>query len=118
MAEEGYITRSEAEEAKRVPVTEGLRPAPKWLTEPPKAFHFVEYVKRELVQKFGQEVVDRGGLKVYTTLNYKLQREVERIAERYLRAYRSVGADQMACVVIHIPTGRILAMYGGRPLPN
>jgi penicillin-binding protein 1A len=47
MAEEGYITRSEAEEAKRVPVTEGLRPAPKWLTEPPKAFHFVEYVKRE-----------------------------------------------------------------------
>jgi penicillin-binding protein 1A len=92
MAEEGYITRSEAEEAKRVPVTEGLRPAPKWLTEPPKAFHFVEYVKRELVQKFGQDVVDRGGLRVYTTLNYKLQREVERIAERYLRAYRSVGA--------------------------
>jgi len=115
MAEEGYITRSEAEEAKRVPVTEGLRPTPKWLTEPPKAFHFVEYVKRELVQKFGQEIVDRGGLKVYTTLNYKLQREVERIAERYLKAYRSTGADQMACVVIHIPTGRVLAMYGGRP---
>ena len=115
MAEEGYITRSEAEEAKRVPVTEGLRPAPKWLTEPPKAFHFVEYVKRELVQKFGQDVVDRGGLRVYTTLNYKLQREVERIAERYLRAYRSIGADQMAFVVIHIPTGRVLAMYGGRP---
>jgi len=115
MAEEGYITRSEAEEAKRVPVTEGLRPAPKWLTEPPKAFHFVEYVKRELVQKFGQDVVDRGGLRVYTTLNYKLQREVEKIAERYLRAYRSIGADQMAFVVIHIPTGRVLAMYGGRP---
>ena len=115
MAEEGYITRSEAEEAKRVPVTEGLRPAPKWLTEPPKAFHFVEYVKRELVQKFGQEIVNRGGLKVYTTLNYKLQREVEQIAERYLRAYRSTGADQMACVAIHIPTGRVLAMYGGRP---
>ncbi len=115
MSEEGYITRSEAEEAKRSPVTEGLRPTPKWLTEPPKAFHFVEYVKRELVQKFGQEVVERGGLKVYTTLNYKLQREVEQIAERYLRTYRSFGADQMAFVVIHIPTGRVLAMYGGRP---
>ncbi|MFA0743195.1 MAG: hypothetical protein DFNUSKGM_003329, partial [Candidatus Fervidibacter sacchari] len=115
MAEEGYITRSEAEEAKRVPVTEGLKPAPKWLTEPPKAFHFVEYVRRELIQKFGQDVVDRGGLKVYTTLNYRLQREVEQIAERYLRVYRSIGADQMAFVVIHIPTGRVLAMYGGRP---
>lgn len=115
MAKEGYITLSESEEAKRVPVTEGLRPAPKWLTAQPKAFHFFEYVKRELVQRFGQDVVDRGGLKVYTTLNYKLHQKVEKIAERYLRSYRSTGADQMACVVIHIPTGRILAMYGGRP---
>lgn len=115
MAKEGYIDFKTAEKAKRVPITEGLRPAPKWLTEPPRAFHFIEYVKRELIRKFGQEVVDRGGLKVYTTLNYKLQREVERIAERYLRAYRSLGAEQMACVVIHIPTGRILSLYGGRP---
>lgn len=115
MAEEGYITRSESEAAKKVPVTEGLRTTPKWLTSPPKSFHFVEYVKRELVRKFGQEVVDRGGLKVYTTLNYRLQREVEQIADRYLTAYRYTGANQMAIVVIHIPTGRILAMYGGRP---
>jgi len=115
MAEEGYITRSEAEAAKQVPVTEGLRPEPTWLVKPPKAFHFVEYVKRELVRRFGHDIVDRGGLKVYTTLNYKLQKEVELIAERFLRAYRYTGADQMAIVVIHIPTGRILAMYGGRP---
>ncbi|MFN3421814.1 MAG: transglycosylase domain-containing protein, partial [Armatimonadota bacterium] len=99
----------------QVPVTEGLRPAPTWLVEPPKAFHFVEYVKRELVRRFGHDIVDRGGLKVYTTLNYRLQKEVEAIAERYLKAYRYTGADQMAIVVIHIPTGRILAMYGGRP---
>lgn len=115
MAKEGYITRSEAEAAKKVPITEGLRATPKWLTAPPKSFHFVEYVKRELVKKFGQDVVDRGGLKVYTTLNYKLQQEVERIAGRYLTAYRYTSANQMAIVVIHIPTGRILAMYGGRP---
>jgi len=115
MAEQGYITRSEAEAAKRVPVTEGLRPEPSWLVEPPKAFHFVEYVKRELARRFGHDIVDRGGLKVYTTLNYRLQKEVEAIAERYLNSYRRIGADQMAIVVIHIPTGRILAMYGGRP---
>ncbi len=115
MAEEGYITQAEAEAAKKVPVTEGLRPEPTWLTEPPKAFHFVDFVKRELIRRFGQDIVDRGGLKVYTTLNYRLQREVERIAEQYLNAYRSIGADQMALVVIHIQTGKILAMYGGRP---
>ncbi|MCS7192436.1 MAG: PBP1A family penicillin-binding protein [Armatimonadetes bacterium] len=115
MAEEGYITRKEAEEAKKIPITQGLRPEPKWLTKPPKALHFVEFVKRELVRRFGQDIVDRGGLKVYTTINYDLQKEVERIAERYLRAYRFTGADQMAFVVIHIPTGKILAMYGGRP---
>ncbi len=115
MAEEGYITFKEAEEAKKVPITEGLRSEPKWLTKPPKFFHFVEFVKRELAKRFGQDVVDRGGLKVYTTINYRLQKEVEGIAERYLNAYRFTGADQMAFVVIHIPTGKILAMYGGRP---
>ncbi|MCS7265012.1 MAG: PBP1A family penicillin-binding protein [Armatimonadetes bacterium] len=115
MAEEGYISRTEAEAAKKTPLTEGLRPEPTWLTEPPQAFHFVDFVRRELVKRFGQDVVDRGGLKVYTTLNYKLQKEVEKVAKRYLNAYRSVGADQMAFVVIHIPTGKILAMYGGRP---
>lgn len=115
MAEEGYITRSEAEAAKRVPITEGLRPAPTWLVAPPKAFHFVEYVKRELVRRFGHDIVDRGGLKVYTTLNYSLQKEAEAIAERYFKAYRYTGADQMAIVIVHIPTGRILAMYGGLP---
>ncbi len=115
MAEEGYISRKEAEAAKQVPVTEGLRPAPTWLTAPPKAFHFVEFVKSRLEDLFGQDIVNRGGLKVYTTLNYQLQREAEQIAERYLKAYRFTGADQMAFVILHLPSGRILSMYGGRP---
>lgn len=115
MAKEGYISPAEAEQAKRVPITQGLRPAPTWLTPPPKAFHFVEFVRRTLVRRFGSEVVERGGLKVYTTLNYRLQREAEKIAERYLREYRPLGVDQLAFVLIHIPTGRIIAMYGGRP---
>ncbi len=115
MAEEGYISKAEADAAKKKPVTEGLRPAPKWLTAPPKAFHFVEFAKRELVRRFGQEIVDRGGLKVYTTLNYRLQQKVDRIAMRYLDDYQRMGINQMAIVVVHIPTGRILAMFGGRP---
>ncbi len=115
MAAKGYISRAEAEAAKQKPVTEGLRSSPTWITTPPKAFHFVEFVKQELERLFGQAVTERGGLKVYTTLNYRLQKEVEQIGERYLRSYRSLGADQMAFVILHIPTGHILAMYGGRP---
>lgn len=115
MAKLGYLSEGEAEAAKKVPVTKGLRPSPAWTMTRPKAFHFLEFIKKELMRRFGQDVVDRGGLKVYTTLHYALQREVERIAERYLRRYRRLGADQMAIVVLHILTGRILAMYGGRP---
>ncbi|MFA0761196.1 MAG: hypothetical protein HZLCBSQH_001300 [Candidatus Fervidibacterota bacterium] len=115
MAEEGYISKAEAEKAKQTPITEGLRPAPTWPVPPPKAFHFVEFVRRELTRQFGNEVVERGGLKVSTTLHYRLQQETEKIAGRYLRAYRPLGVDQMAFVLIHIPTGRIIAMYGGRP---
>lgn len=115
MLEEGYISKAEAETAKKLPVTEGLRPSPTWATASQKSFHFLEFSKRELVRRFGQDVVDKGGLKVYTSLNYQLQKEVERIAERYLRSYQQLKVNQMAIVVIHIPTGKILAMYGGRP---
>ncbi|MGC8791144.1 MAG: transglycosylase domain-containing protein [Desulfurella sp.] len=35
--------------------------------------YFIEHVKNWLVRHYGEEVVDKGGLKVYTTLNPKLQ---------------------------------------------
>ena len=45
---------------------------------------FTEYIRRELVAKYGEDTVYRGGLKVYTTLDLEYQKAAERILEKSL----------------------------------
>src|SRR5690606_14613942 len=39
--------------------------------------HFVEHVRKQLIARYGEEVVYTGGLRVYTTLDIKRQRGAE-----------------------------------------
>src|SRR3989344_1637325 len=48
-----------------------------------KAPHFVMFVKDYLEKKYGIDVLEQGGLKVTTTLNYDLQTKAEVIAKKY-----------------------------------
>jgi len=78
-----------------------------------KAPHFVFYVKAELEDEFGADVVERGGLKVTTTLDPTLQS----IAEEELKksvASASVryNANNGAMVVINPKNGELLSMIG------
>ncbi len=78
-----------------------------------KAPHFVFYVKQLLEDQFGSDRVERGGLKVTTTLDYSLQEIAEEeltegIAERGLR----YGVHNGAMVVMDPNNGEILAMVG------
>ncbi|MCL1864240.1 MAG: PBP1A family penicillin-binding protein, partial [Spirochaetes bacterium] len=43
---------------------------------------FVEYLRRELIDKYGEDMVYRGGLKVYTTVDLNYQRAAESIMEK------------------------------------
>lgn len=78
-----------------------------------EAYHFVFYVKRVLEEKYGAEVVERGGLRVTTTLDLSTQRiaqeEITRGVEQYGHRW---GAYNGAMVVIDPNTGQILAMVG------
>jgi membrane peptidoglycan carboxypeptidase len=78
-----------------------------------KAPHFVFYVKQLLEDEFGSDRVERGGLKVTTTLDYSLQEIAEEeltegIAERGLK----YGVHNGAMVVMDPNNGEILAMVG------
>jgi penicillin-binding protein 1A len=78
MAEDGYITAADAEAAKAEPlVVRNPEEAPT-----AHADFFVEEVRRELVDRFGEKGLYEGGLSVRTTLDPKLQE----IADRNLRA--------------------------------
>jgi penicillin-binding protein 1A len=69
--------------------------------------HFFDYVEAELEQRLGAEVVKRGGLRVYTTLELPLQRA----ARRAIRGRLDHPHDPAAAVVsINVHNGDIRAM--------
>lgn len=80
-----------------------------------RAPHFVFYVKDYLEEKYGAEVVEAGGLKVTTTLDYTLQEQAEKIVkEGALQNEKDFGGSNAALVAIDPKTGQILSMVGSR----
>ncbi len=73
MAREGFISVVEAEVAKQETIT--LKPPVRRFNL--EAPHFSIYVRQQLVKMFGEDLVNRGGLKVITTLDLDLQRQAE-----------------------------------------
>ena len=81
MVEEGYITRAQGEEAKARPMA--VLPWRRGSSD--FAAYFFEEVRKYIEKKYGSEILYRGGLKVYTTLNPKLQRYAEQALLTRLR---------------------------------
>lgn len=76
--------------------------------------HFVFWVKDELAEKYGDEAVEGGGLKITTTLDLKVQNEVQRIVSEEIDKADKMGISNGAAVVIDPKTGQVLAMVGSR----
>lgn len=77
MMDEGYIDRSTAEQA----IEERLVVVPRSATQVVQADYYLEEVRRELVERFGERGLYEGGLSVRTTLDPKMQS----IADQALR---------------------------------
>lgn len=111
MAALGYITEEQAEQAKKVDVFAKLAQN----REDIKAAHFVIYVREQLQEKYGEETLERGGLRVFTTLDWELQQLAERVVrDGALDNNEKWGAENAALVAIDPKTGEILAMAGSR----
>jgi len=84
-----------------------------------QAAHFVLWVKQQLEEKYGSEIVEQGGLKVYTTLDPDFQKGAEEaIAEQIESNTKTYGANNAALVSIQPQTGQILAMVGSADWGN
>ncbi len=81
--------------------------------------HFVIYIKQQLEDKYGKDVVEQGGLKVYTTLDPDIQAVAEKASEEYgaINAEK-FDANNNAIITINAKTGEILAMVGSRDYFN
>lgn len=105
MLAQGYITEPQAASARGLPL--GLSP-PKESGQ--VAPFFVEYVKQELIRRLGSDKVYSGGLRVYTSLDPRIQA----LAEQSAKQLSEKGDPEVALVALRFSTGEVLAMVGGR----
>jgi len=108
MFEQHEITRADLETADGAPL-----PDPKDVRLPGiqgPAPYFVNYVKQQLISRYGTREVFGGGLNIQTTIDLRLQKLARKAIESVLREPDGPSA---ALVAIRPRTGEILAMYGG-----
>lgn len=80
-----------------------------------KAPWFVFWIKDYLDEKYGDDMVEEGGLKVTTTLDYDLQQQGEQIVkDGALANEKTYNASNAGLVAIDPKTGQILTMIGSR----
>lgn len=105
---QGYITAEEAVAAK----AQKLRVTPKRFDI--RAPHFVFYIRRQLEETYGPDLVYRGGLNVYTTLDYNIQQIAEQAARAQVKKLTDEkrNVTNASVVVIRPSTGEIVAMVG------
>mgnify|MGYP000906889125 FL=1 len=106
MQEEGYITESIANQTANKPVVAGMRK----ITI--KAPHFVFFVLDELRRKYGPDIVEKGGITVTTTLDYKKQEAAEQIVKAQVEKLASRNATNSGLVAVTPNNGDIISMVG------
>ncbi|MGB6839035.1 MAG: penicillin-binding transpeptidase domain-containing protein, partial [Microgenomates group bacterium] len=79
-----------------------------------KAPHFVMFVKQALVDKYGEELIEKGGLEVTTTLDYSIQKMAEEVVRAEVDNLAGLNVTNGSALVINPETGEILAMVGSK----
>lgn len=110
MREDGHITSSQETEARNQ--LESVQFASG--TEALRAPHFIAYIKDLLVEKFGANIVDAGGLTVTTTLDWRLQEASQKIVKEEVEKAKNLKVGNGAAVVMDPRTREILAMIGSK----
>ncbi len=110
MVEDKYITSDQAKAAESEQLT--YRTSQNEVGF--KAPHFVLYVKEKLIDQFGDRMVEQGGLRVTTSLDYNLQKQTEEIVKKEVDNLKDAKVGNGAAVILDPKTGQILTMVGSK----
>jgi membrane peptidoglycan carboxypeptidase len=107
MANEGFIPRETAEEAKKQELSfkekriEILAP------------YFTLWIKEFLEKEYGKDFLATAGWKVYTSLDFEMQKIAEEVVREGIERNKKYNAHNAALVAISPKTGEVLAMTVG-----
>jgi len=106
MQQAGFITASEAEQARTSPLN--LKPAtPKYFNS--AAPYFTSWIAQQLPQMLTTEQLEVGGLNIRTSLNLKWQKRAQQVVREF-----APGNSEGAIVSIEPGTGLVRVMVGGK----
>jgi len=109
MQDQGYITKTQEQQAER----EVLRY--KKFSNEIEAPHFVLYIKDLLIAKYGENMVEEGGLKVITSLDLDVQNYAQNaVADEVDKLPDYYHVTNGSALVTQPGTGEILAMVGSK----
>lgn len=108
MQEQEYITPDERNKAEEEPLNYASA------KDTIKAPHFVFYIRDLLIKKYGEKVVEEGGLKVTTSLDLTIQEAAEKIVAEEVEKVKNLRVSNGAALVTKPSTGEILAMVGSK----
>jgi len=117
MVDQDYLSNNDAQAAKARPLDIVARPS--WTDARYPAF--LDLVRRQLLRDYKMEDLRNEGLKIFTTLDAHIQknvqaRAVQRLSELEQARNLPHGKLQMAAVVLGIGTGDVLSVIGGRDM--
>lgn len=110
MQQLGWITAAEAQAAKQQPIKLGKITS--WQTS--ELPIITEAVISELNQRFGEETVLKGGMRIQTTVDYNFQKMAEQVVRREHEQLlnNGVNADQLALAAVDPRTHFVKAIVG------
>ncbi len=103
MADNGYITIAEQREAAQAPLK--LKRGMRYITR--REPYFFDYVQEQLIERYGVGVVRRGGLRIFTTIDPKMQEDARNAINAY---YGDPAGPSSAIVAVNPRDGKIRAM--------
>jgi len=112
MVEVGFLPKENAQKA----MQQGIRLAAKQKPQHVGYFHapyFVTHVVEQLKDTYGDDLLYKGGFRVMTSLNYKMQQVAEQALAQGLERSRYMGVHDAALVCVDPYTGYVRAMVGG-----
>lgn len=98
------------EAARKVNILAKVQP----FREPIIAPHFVFYVTEQLENEYGRDFLEKGGLRIVTTLDLDLQKSGEKAVAQGVINNRFRRASNAALVAVDPKSGEVLAMVGSR----
>lgn len=108
MLKNGFLNKNQYDEALNIPLI--FNPQRTEI----KAPHFVMYVRDLLVNQFGPDLVNHGGLIVTTSLDLKIQNEAEFAVKSELSKIKDANVGNGAALITRPGSGEILAMVGSK----